>query len=180
MTRRQALRSESRAEGGSLPRSVVGGALSAPAQPVAPCVLVGPPLWILIFSVDLSSWQSFKSGSSGLNKHVPRVLEFAFSPCSFSLMPGGQSRYALRDGFGTQQYASILCGTASGLRIFVGTRFRRVHGPGPFDVFKSPLVAPGIEGICPSWLHGADGGVCRLLYVVFQTLSLGPSTVTAH
>ena len=30
----------------------------------------------------------------------------------------------------------------------------------------------GIEVICPSWLHGADGGASRLLYAVHQTLSL--------
>ena len=38
--------------------------------------------------------------------------------------------------------------------------------------FARPLVPLGIEGICPSWLHGADGGVCRLLYAVHQMLSL--------
>ena len=37
---------------------------------------------------------------------------------------------------------------------------------------QKPLVPPGIEGICPSWLHGADGGACRLLYAVHQMLSL--------
>ena len=40
------------------------------------------------------------------------------------------------------------------------------------ELCKSPLVPPEIEGICPSWLHGADGGACRLLYAVHQMLSL--------
>ena len=30
------------------------------------------------------------------------------------------------------------CGTASGLRIGIGTRFRREHGHGPLEVCKSP------------------------------------------
>ena len=38
----------------------------------------------------------------------------------------------------------------------------------------------GDRGVCPSWLHGADGGVCRLLFAVYQMLSLGPCTVAAR
>ena len=55
-------------------------------------------------------------------------------------MPGGQLRFALRDGFVTLQYASMFCGTGSGLRIGIGigTRFRRVHGHRPLEVCKSP------------------------------------------
>ena len=37
---------------------------------------------------------------------------------------------------------------------------------------KALWSPPGIGGICPSWLHGADGGACRLLYAVHQILSL--------
>ena len=59
-----------------------------------------------------------------------------------------------------------------GLRYFTGTRFRRVHGHRPPEVCKKPLVPSGIEGICPSWLHGDDGGAGRLLYAVHQVLSL--------
>ena len=43
---------------------------------------------------------------------------------------------------------------------------------------EESLIPSGIEGICPSWLLGADGGVCRLLYAVHQTFSLGPCTAT--
>ena len=42
-----------------------------------------------------------------VNKHVPRVLEFAFFPSPVSLVLGGQLRFALRDGFVTLQYPSI-------------------------------------------------------------------------
>ena len=45
---------------------------------------------------------------------------------------------------------------------------------------QAPLVPPGIEGICPSWLHGADGWDCSLLYAVHQVLSLGPCTGAVH
>ena len=44
----------------------------------------------------------------------------------------------------------------------------------------SAPVPSGIEGVRPSWLLGAVGGVCRLLYAVHQTLSLGPCTVAAR
>ena len=37
---------------------------------------------------------------------------------------------------------------------------------------QEPLVPSGIEEVRSSWLHGAHGGVCRLLYAVHQTLSL--------
>ena len=66
-----------------------------------------------------------------------------------------------------------------GLRIFMVHVFveymaldllKYTRAPGPF----------GDRGVCPSWLHGADGGVCRLIYAVHQTLSLGPGTVTVH
>ena len=35
-----------------------------------------------------------------------------------------------------------------------------------------------VEGVCPTWLLGADGLDCGLPYVVHQLLSLGPHTVT--
>ena len=44
------------------------------------------------------------------------------------------------------------------------------RAPGPF----------GDRGGMPSWRHGADGGVCRLLYAVHQILSLGLCTVAAR
>ena len=42
------------------------------------------------------------------------------------------------------------------------------------------MVPPWIEGVCPSWRYGTDGGVCRLPYDVEQTLPLGPCTVAAR
>ena len=62
------------------------------------------------------------------------------------------------------------------LRVF----FPRVRGHSPLEVCKSPWSLSGIEGVRPSWLHGADGGVCRLLYAVHQTFSLGPCTAMVH
>ena len=59
-----------------------------------------------------------------------------------------------------------------------GARFPGVRGHGPSEVCKKPLVSSGIEGICPSWLLEDDGGVCRQLYAVHQTFSLGPITAT--
>ena len=61
-----------------------------------------------------------------------------------------------------------------------GTRLPRVRGHRHFVAPKRPLVPSGIEGVCHSWHHGADGGVCRLLYAVHQMLSLGPCTVAAQ
>ena len=36
------------------------------------------------------SWLNTFTFFRTVNKHVPRVLELALSPCSVSLMPGGQ------------------------------------------------------------------------------------------
>ena len=43
---------------------------------------------------------------------------------------------------------------------------------------SSTLTPQGVEEVCPTWLQGADGWVCSLLYAVHQMLSLVPCTVT--
>ena len=54
---------------------------------------------------------------------------------------------------------------------YVATDFLKyAKAPGPF----------GDRRCTPSWLHGADGGVCRLLYAVHPTFSLGPCTAMVH
>ena len=47
------------------------------------------------------------------------------------------------------------------------------------DLLKYVSVPCLHEGI-RSCLRGANGGVCRLLYAVHQTFSLGPSTAMVH
>ena len=93
----QALRSESRAEGWEF--ASIGrqwGSLSS--CPTSCAMYPGWTsggrmvwLWILIFSVVGPFFLAVvqKRFFWTVNNHVPRVLEFAFSPCSFSLMPGG-------------------------------------------------------------------------------------------
>ena len=69
---------------------------------------------------------------------------------SVSFTRGRLCRYALRDGFGAQQSVSTYCGTAYGLRHFMGIRFvefmaidllKYAKAPGPFgDRGCTPLM----------------------------------------
>ena len=73
-------------------------------------------------------------------------------------------------------YIGPCCGTQwfSVVRVFLEymdiDALKYAGAPDPF----------GGRGCTPSWLHGADGGVCRLLCAVHQTFSLGPCTVSVN
>ena len=57
------------------------------------------------------------------------------------------------------------------------TRFPEVHPHGRPVLPKRPWSLRGSRGYAPM---GADGGVCRLLYAVYQMLSHGPCTGAVH
>ena len=68
---------------------------------------------------------------------------------------------------GRSGLVSACCGAT--LRVQVFLKLRPHTRP---VLLKRPWSPPEIEGICPSCLHGADGGACRLLCAVHQMLSL--------
>ena len=169
----EALRSESKAEGGSLPRSVVSEALSAPAQPVAPCVPVGPPMVASVaLDSDILGWldpsacQSFKSDSSGARVRLFSLFFFAGAGRAVTL----RSPRWLSDAtvclffFVVLRLAFVFLWVHVFFEHMALDLLKYTRAPGPFLDRK---------GMAP---HGCM--VCRLMYAVHQTLSLGPGTVT--
>ena len=99
---------------------------------------------------------------------------------SVSFTRGRLCRYALRDGFGAQQSVSTYCGTAYGLRHFMGIRFRRVHGHRPPEVCKSPWSLRGPRVYAPHGCLGLMAGYAACCTQYIRHFSLAPCAVTVH